>query len=246
MTMKLIIKDSYEELSKEAAKIIESQIREKKDSVLGLATGSTPKGTYKELVRMHKEENLSFKDVTTFNLDEYIGLDKNHESSYAYFMEEHLFKWIDLKKENAFVPNGMAKNLVEYGMEYDQSILDKGGIDLQVLGIGSNGHIAFNEPSDRLSLWTTVVELTKGTIKDNSRFFDDIKSVPTKAITMGIGSIMRAKKIILIVNGENKAEILAKIINENSITTDIPASILFLHRDFTIICDREAYSRVEK
>lgn len=243
--MKLIVKENYQELSLEAAKIIERQVREKKDSVLGLATGSTPLGTYKELVRMHKEENLTFNEVTTFNLDEYIGLDRNHESSYIYFMEENLFNLIDLKKDNAFVPDGMAKNLIEYGLEYDQMILDKGGIDLQILGIGSNGHIAFNEPSDRLSLWTTVVELTNGTIKDNSRFFDDINDVPTKAITMGMGSIMKAKKIVLLVNGENKAEILAKIINENSITTDIPASILFLHHDFTIICDKEAYSKVK-
>lgn len=243
--MKLILKENYDELSKEAAKIVENQIRQKKDSVLGLATGSTPLGTYKELVRMHKEEELSFKEITTFNLDEYIGLDKNHESSYVYFMEENLFKWIDIRRDKAFVPNGMAKDLFEYGKKYDQMILDKGGIDLQILGIGSNGHIAFNEPSKNLSLWTTVVELTEGTIKDNSRFFDDIESVPTKAITMGIGSIMKAKKIILLVNGKNKADILAKIINENSITTDIPASILFLHRDFTIICDKEAYSRVK-
>ena len=243
--MKLIVKENYEELSKEAARIIANQIREKKDSVLGLATGSTPIGTYKELIRMHNEENLSFENITTFNLDEYIGLDENHESSYVYFMKENLFKWIDLKKDNAFVPNGRAKNLIEYGMEYDKMILDKGGIDLQVLGIGSNGHIAFNEPSESLSLWTTVVELTDQTIKDNSRFFDDIKSVPTKAITMGIGSIMKAKKIILLVNGENKADILAKIINKDSINANIPASILFLHQDFTIICDKKAYSKVD-
>ena len=243
--MKLIVKENYEELSKEAARIIANQIREKKDSVLGLATGSTPIGTYKELIRMHNEENLSFENITTFNLDEYIGLDENHESSYVYFMKENLFKWIDLKKDNAFVPNGRAKNLIEYGMEYDKMILDKGGIDLQVLGIGSNGHIAFNEPSESLSLWTTVVELTDQTIKDNSRFFDDIKSVPTKAITMGIGSIMKAKKIILLVNGENKADILAKIINKDSINANIPASILFLHQDFTIICDKKAYSKID-
>ncbi len=240
--MKLIVKENYEDLSMEAAKIIESQVRQKSNSVLGLATGSTPLGTYRELVRMHKEEGLSFKDVTSFNLDEYIGLDENHESSYVYFMKENLFKWIDLKPENAFVPNGRAKNLIEYGKEYDQMILDRGGIDLQVLGIGSNGHIAFNEPAESLSLWTTVVELTDQTIKDNSRFFEDIKDVPTKAITMGIGSIMKAKKIILLVNGKNKAEILATIINKSSINTRVPASILFLHRDFTIICDKEAYS----
>ena len=160
-------------------------------------------------------------------------------------MKENLFKLIDLKIDKAFVPYGRAKNLIEYGMEYDKMILDKGGIDLQVLGIGSNGHIAFNEPSESLSLWTTVVELTDQTIKDNSRFFDDIKSVPTKAITMGIGSIMKAKKIILPVNGENKADILAKIINKDSINANIPASILFLHQDFTIICDKKAYSKVD-
>ena len=244
--MRLIVKENYEELSKETSNIIEAQIREKKDTVLGLATGSSPLGTYKDLVRKFKEEDLSFKDVVCFNLDEYIGLNGNNKSSYTYFMNENLFKHIDIKSENTYIPDGMAKDPIRFGIEYDQTILDKGGIDLQILGVGSNGHIGFNEPADRLSLGTTVVELTQGTIQDNSRFFDHVKDVPTKAITMGIGNIMKARKIILLVCGMHKSEILAKILNEESITTNIPASLLLLHSDFTIICDKEAYSKVKR
>ena len=243
--MKLIIKENYEELSKETSKIIESQIREKKNSVLGLATGSSPLGAYKDLVRKFQEEGLTFKDIISFNLDEYIGLDKNNKSGYTYFMNEKFFKYIDIKRENTYIPNGMAEDPIRFGAEYDQTILDKGGIDLQILGVGSNGHIGFNEPAGRLSLGTTVVELTQGTIKDNSRFFDHVEDVPTKAITMGIGNIMKARKIILLVSGRHKSEILARILNENSITTDIPASLLLLHTDITIICDKEAYSKVK-
>ncbi|MDY0236221.1 MAG: glucosamine-6-phosphate deaminase [Gudongella sp.] len=244
--MKVIIKENYDELSKEAAKMVEKQLRGKKNSVLGLATGATPLGTYKELVRLFKDEDLSFKDVSSFNLDEYIGLDENNENSYRYFMSENLFKLIDIKKENTYVPNGMANNPIEAGMEYDRTILENGGIDLQILGIGSNGHIAFNEPAKSLSLGTTLVRLAKATIQDNARFFDNIKDVPTEAITMGIGSIMRARKIILLASGKNKADIIGKLLNSPSITTNIPASLLLLHPNVTIICDKDAYSRVNK
>lgn len=243
--MKLIIKENYDELSKETSKIIECQIRQKKDSVLGLATGSSPLGAYKDLVRKFEDEDLSFKDVISFNLDEYIGLDKDNKSSYTYFMNENLFNHIDIEKGNTYIPNGMAKDPIRFGTEYDQIILDKGGIDLQILGVGSNGHIGFNEPADRLSLGTTVVELTQGTIQDNSRFFENVEDVPTKAITMGIGNIMKARKIILLVSGMHKSQILARILNEKSITTAIPASLLLLHTDITIICDKEAYSKVQ-
>lgn len=244
--MRIIVKENYDEISKEAAKLIQKEIEYNKNSVLGLATGSTPVGTYKELAYKFKEEGLSFKDVTSFNLDEYIGLDGNNTNSYKYFMNENLFKWIDIKKENTYVPNGIANDPIESGIEYDQAILNKGGIDLQILGIGSNGHIAFNEPAESLSLGTTVVELTENTIQDNARFFEDIKDVPTKAITMGIGSIMRAKKIVLLASGKNKADIMGKLLNSPTINTNIPASLLLLHPDVTIICDKEAYSGVNK
>lgn len=244
--MNIVVKENYDELSKEAANAIGAQIREKKNSILGLATGSTPLGTYKEIVRKFEEEGLSFKEVISFNLDEYVGVDGTNESSYRYYMNENLFKLIDIKIENTYVPNGMAKNYIKYGLEYDQAIIDKGGIDLLVLGIGTSGHIAFNEPAGNLPRGTTLVELTEGTINDNSRFFDHWENVPTKAITMGIGSIMKAKKIILLVSGVNKAEILGKILNEKVITTHIPASVLLLHPDVTIICDKEAYSKVNK
>jgi glucosamine-6-phosphate deaminase len=244
--VKIIVTENYNALSTEAAKIIEAQLTEKKDSILGLATGSTPLGTYKELIKMCKESGLSFKDVISFNLDEYIGLDENSEKSYRHFMNENLFKDINIKSENTYVPDGMAKDPAISGKQYDEAILAKGGIDLQILGIGSNGHIAFNEPAENLSVGTTVVELTENTIQDNARFFEDIKDVPTEAITMGIGSIMRAKKIILLASGTNKADIMGKLLNNSSINTQIPASLLLLHPDVTIICDSEAYKRVEK
>ena len=207
-----------------------------------MATGSTPIGTYNELIKAHKEYGLDFSKVKTFNLDEYVGLDGEHLNSYRYFMNEKLFDHININKENTYIPNGRVKNLDDYCKEYDNDIDRAGGIDIQILGIGTNGHIAFNEPADRLSVGTSIVNLTESTIKDNSRFFDSMDEVPKTAITMGIGSILKAKKIILLASGKSKAPVMKKLLEENMVTTQLPASFLLLHPDVTIIVDEDAYS----
>lgn len=240
--MRLIIEKTYDDLSKRAANIIKKEIRRNPKLVLGLATGSTPKGTYEELIRSHKREGLDFAKVTTFNLDEYIGLSEDHPGSYRYYMNEMLFDHINMDKNNIHVPNGRASNLEKYCEQYDQEIELSGGIDLQILGIGTNGHIAFNEPSSQLPVGTSIANLTENTIRDNSRFFNSIAETPKTAITLGMGGILKAKKILLLANGANKREIMKSLLNMNQIDTMIPASLLLIHPDVTIIVDEEAYS----
>ncbi|HLS52923.1 MAG TPA: glucosamine-6-phosphate deaminase, partial [Tissierellaceae bacterium] len=184
--MEVIVKKDYESLSKQVAEILAEEIRKKPDIKLGLATGSTPVGTYEELIKLHKQKGLDFSKVKTFNLDEYIGLSGDHPNSYRYFMNDILFDHINIKKENTFIPNGKARDPKKECKAYDKLIEEAGGIDIQILGIGTNGHIAFNEPAEELSAGTSVVDLTENTIKDNSRFFDSIDEVPKTAITMGI------------------------------------------------------------
>lgn len=239
--MNLIIEKDYDSLSKRAAEIVRKEIETKKDLVLGLATGSTPVGMYRELIRMHREEGLDFSKVTTFNLDEYIGLSHDNPNSYHYFMKDNLFNHINIDMNNVFIPDGNAQNLKDYCKEYDKLIEEKGGIDLQILGIGKNGHIAFNEPEEELSLGTNVVELTESTIQANSRFFNSIDEVPKMAITMGIGTIMKAKKILLLANGKSKVPAINKLIRGDKLTTRFPASVLLLHPNLTVIIDEEAY-----
>ena len=238
--MKIIVKKDYKELSREAANIISNKIKLNPSMILGLATGSTPIGTYEELIRMHNEEGLDFSKIITFNLDEYLKIPYNNPNSYHYFMEDNLFNHVNINTDNIHIPDGNAEDIEEFCIEYDKKIEQAGGIDLQVLGIGENGHIAFNEPAPILSLGTHVTDLTESTIKANSRFFDSIDEVPKKAITMGIGSIMKSKKILLLANGEKKAHIIAKILKEGKITTEIPASLLLLHPDATVIMDEAA------
>jgi glucosamine-6-phosphate deaminase len=240
--MKVLIKKDYEEMSKAVGEIFVEAIRNKPDIVLGLATGSTPMGLYKELIRAHNEEDLDFSQVKTFNLDEYVGLSHDNPNSYGYFMNDELFKYINIDKMNTHVPNGKAENLEECCKEYDDMIIDAGGIDIQVLGIGVNGHIAFNEPAEALSAGTNIVGLTKNTIEVNSRFFDSMDEVPKTSITMGMGSILKAKKIVLLASGKNKAPVIKKLLNENMVTTQLPASFLLLHPDVTIIVDEAAYN----
>ncbi len=240
--MKLFVEKDYEKLSKLAANIVKEEIEKKPNIVLGLATGSTPEGMYKELIRLHKEEGLDFSNVTTFNLDEYVGIDEDHPNSYHYFMKEVFFDHINIDLKNTFVPDGKAENPEEYCKEYDKLIEEKGGVDLQVLGIGENGHIAFNEPDEKLNLGTSIVNLTQSTIEANSRFFDSIDEVPKTAMTMGIGSIMKAKKIILLANGKKKAKVIKELLKKDKITTQLPASMLLLHPDVTVIVDEEAYN----
>lgn len=237
--MNLIVVDNYEELSKVAAKEFAKVINEKPNAVLGLATGGSPVGMYKELIKMYENKELDFSNVTTVNLDEYVGLNPEHEQSYRHFMNENLFKHINVDITKTFVPNGLAEDLAAQCKEYDEKIKELGGIDVQLLGIGNNGHIAFNEPDTELSAGTHVISLTQNTIEANARFFDNIDDVPKTAITMGVGGIMKAKKIILIASGESKAEAIKGIFS-GKITTENPASMLQMHRDAVVIVDKDA------
>lgn len=237
--MKILIKNNDEKMSKEAAKIIINQINIKSNSVIGFATGGTPLGLYKELIVAYNENNLDFTQMITFNLDEYVGLPKSHEQSYNKFMWDNLFNHINVKKENVNIPDGMVSDLEGFCKEYEKKIEEVGGIDIQILGIGRNGHIAFNEPGSEFDSRTRVVRLMEETIKDNSIFFEDIHDVPTKAITMGLGTIMDARKIILLASGDNKSDAINKLLN-GLVTKEVPATVLKNHKNVTIIIDKEA------
>ncbi|MBO5912230.1 MAG: glucosamine-6-phosphate deaminase [Clostridia bacterium] len=232
--MKFISVKTYEELSKIAADIIAAQIIMKNDCVLGLATGSSPVGTYKNLIKKVQDGEISFKSVTSVNLDEYVGLDSSHDQSYRYFMNDNLFNHVDIDKAKTFVPNGCADDLIKEGESYDALIKSLGGIDLQLLGIGLDGHIGFNEPEAFFTAATHPVTLDESTIEANSRFFASKADVPTRAITMGMMSIMQAKKILLVANGAKKLEVIKKMM-EGPVDPMMPASILQLHPDVTII-----------
>ncbi len=240
--MKVLVEKDYDSMSKSAGGMIIEEIKRKPNIVLGLATGSTPIGMYKELIKEYKEDRVDFSKVKTFNLDEYVGLSSEHPNSYRYFMNNELFNHININKENTHIPNGKAENLERYCKQYDKAIDEAGGIDIQILGIGENGHIAFNEPDEALSVGTSIVNLTENTIEVNSRFFDSMEEVPKTAITMGIGSILKAKKIILLASGEKKGPVIKRLLNDNRITTQLPASFLLLHPDVTIIVDEAAYN----
>ncbi|SHJ97485.1 glucosamine-6-phosphate deaminase [Paramaledivibacter caminithermalis] len=242
--MRIIFTEDYQQMSKKAADIVVSQIILKPDSVLGLATGSTPLGMYKQIVNTYKEGHIDFNEVTTFNLDEYYGLDKTNNQSYYYYMLENFFKNININMERVNIPNGTADDIEKECLDYERKIRNCGGIDLQVLGIGRNGHIGFNEPDLKFEALTHIVELDQQTIKDNSRFFDTIEDVPTKAISMGIKTIMRARKIVLLASGEEKADAIHGAIY-GKITPELPASVLQLHPDVVFIVDKEAGSRLD-
>lgn len=239
--MKVIVENNYDMVSKKAAELVNNEIAKNPNIVLGLATGSTPVGMYKELINKHKSEGTDFSKVKTFNLDEYVGLDGEHSQSYRYFMNDELFNHINIELKNTFVPNGKAKDLDRVCKEYDEKIKEAGGIDLQILGIGQNGHIAFNEPARELNAYTSVVDLTESTINVNSRFFNSIDEVPKTAISMGIASILKAKKIILLASGKNKKEVIKQLLENPVLSTEFPASMLLCHPDVTVIVDRDAY-----
>ncbi len=243
MSINISIVKDYDEMSRRAARIIADAIRNKPNLVLGLATGSTPVGCYQELIRMHKEEGLDFSRVITFNLDEYIRLPPTHPQSYRYFMDENLFRHVNIKIENTYVPDGLSADLQRTCKEFEELIKRAGGIDLQLLGIGANGHIAFNEPGSSFDFRTMVVNLSERTIKDNARFFKSIEEVPRQALSMGMGTIMEVRKIILLASGVGKAEAAAKSV-EGPITTDVPASILQRHPNCIFILDEEAASKL--
>lgn len=232
--MKFIKVDSYEKLSRVAASIIAAQVVLKPDCVLGLATGSSPVGTYKNLAEACKKGDVDFSKVTTVNLDEYEGLPQTNDQSYRYFMNENLFSNINIPMESTNVPNGCAEDLDAECKRYDELIESLGGTDIQLLGIGIDGHIGFNEPADVFTKETHVVTLDESTIEANSRFFASKDDVPRKAVTMGMGAIMQAKKILLIANGKNKKDILEKALY-GAIDPQVPASILQLHPDVTVI-----------
>lgn len=232
--MNYIEVETYEELSRKAAAIIAAQVISKPESVLGLATGSSPLGTYACLVKAYENKDLDFSKVTSVNLDEYVGLTGENDQSYRYFMNTNLFSKINIRKECTFVPNGCAKDVEKECKEYDERIESLGGIDIQLLGIGLDGHIGFNEPDQVFTKETHLVDLDPSTIEANARFFSSADDVPKQAVTMGMGGIMGAKKVLLIANGKNKEEILKKAFF-GPITPQIPASILQLHPDVTVI-----------
>lgn len=232
--MRIIKAKDYEDLSLKAANIIAAQITLKPQSVLGLATGSTPVGAYAHLVELCKKGELDFSEITSVNLDEYVGLKGDHPQSYRYFMNEHLFNHVNIDVSKTNVPCGTAADVDAECSRYDNLITSLGGIDLQLLGLGLDGHIGFNEPASYFAKGTHRVELDKSTLEANSRFFTSIDEVPKSAVTMGIGSIMQAKKVLLIVSGANKKSILEKTLY-GEITPEVPASILQLHPDLTVI-----------
>lgn len=242
--MKIIVTETYGELSFQAAALMAEELKRCKNLVLGLATGSTPEGMYAELVKNYRERNLDFSDVVTFNLDEYVSLEPGHPQSYQYYMRRHLFDHVNIAAENINIPSGCATDLESECRAYDAKIEKAGGIDLQVLGIGANGHIGFNEPDSSLKVATHCVSLTEETIAANSRFFETTQQVPRKAVTMGVGSIMKAAKIILLASGSGKAEAIRQTTG-GAVTTAVPASILQVHKDVTLIVDRAAASQLK-
>lgn len=243
--MKIYQEKDYDALSRRAANLISAEVIRKPDCVLGLATGSTPIGTYRQLAAWNQKGDFSFKDVRTVNLDEYLGLPSTHDQSYRYFMQENLFDKIDIPFEHTHVPDGMAADPEKECRRYDELVRSLGYADLQLLGLGRNGHIGFNEPGDCFRKETHVVELTQNTIEANARFFENEAAVPKKAITMGIGCIMAARRVLLVASGANKAEAVYRTVC-GPITPQCPASILQLHNDVVIVGDEEALSMVRE
>ena len=240
--MRFISCADYTAMSRQAANLISAQVIVKPNCVLGLATGSTPIGTYKQLIEWYNKGDLSFANVRSVNLDEYKGLSGDHDQSYRYFMQVNLFDHIDIKPENTHVLDGLAKNPQAECTAYNRLIRDLGGIDLQLLGMGLNGHIGFNEPDDYFSKGTHCVDLTESTIEANKRFFASADDVPRQAYTMGVQTIMLARKIIIVVSGENKADILREAFF-GPVTPRVPASILQLHTDVSVVADEAALSK---
>ena len=230
-------------MSRQAANLISAQVIVKPNCVLGLATGSTPIGTYKQLIEWYNKGDLSFANVRSVNLDEYKGLSGDHDQSYRYFMQTNLFDHVNIDPANTNVPNGMAADPEAECLRYNQVIRDMGGIDIQVLGMGHNGHIGFNEPGHAFELETHVVNLTESTIEANARFFASREEVPRRAITMGIKSIMQARQILVVVSGESKADIV-KAAFTGPVVPEVPASILQMHPDVVLVGDKAALSKL--
>lgn len=241
--MKIYKAKDYKDMSRKAANIISAQVIMKPNCVLGLATGSTPIGTYDQLVEWYNKGNLDFSEVTTVNLDEYKGLPRTNDQSYYYFMHQHLFDRVNIDPERTNVPNGMEPDAEKECGRYEELIRSLGGVDLQLLGLGHNGHIGFNEPGEAFEKETHCVDLTESTIEANKRFFASADDVPKQAYTMGIKTIMQAKKILIVVNGENKADIVERAFF-GPVTPEVPASILQLHNDVTLVGDEAALAKI--
>ena len=242
--MKIYKAKDYKDMSRKAANIISAQVIMKPNCVLGLATGSTPIGTYDQLVEWYNMGDLDFSEVTTVNLDEYKGLPRTNDQSYYYFMHQHLFDRVNIDPERTNVPNGMEPDAEKECGRYEELIRSLGGVDLQLLGLGHNGHIGFNEPGEAFEKETHCVDLTESTIEANKRFFASADDVPKQAYTMGIKTIMQAKKILIVVNGENKADIVERAFF-GPVTPEVPASILQLHNDVTLVGDEAALAKIE-
>lgn len=234
--MTIYIQKDYNEVSKKASQIVSSQLILNPKSVLGLATGSSPEGMYKNLIELYKNDVIDFSEVTTFNLDEYLDLDASSDQSYVYYMNKHLFDHVNIRKKNINIPSGVTNDIEKTCNEYDEKIFNSSKIDLQVLGIGNNGHIGFNEPDVHFEAGTHLVQLDNATLEANVRFFNSIDEVPKRAISMGIRNIMQSKKVLLIATGESKIDAVYKMLFED-ITPNLPASILQVHNDFTLIVD---------
>ena len=241
--MKIYKAKDYKDMSRKAANIISAQVIMKPNCVLGLATGSTPIGTYDQLVEWYNKGDLDFSEVTTVNLDEYKGLPRTNDQSYYYFMHQHLFDRVNIDPERTNVPNGMEPDAEKECGRYEELIRSLGGVDLQLLGLGHNGHIGFNEPGDEFTKMTNCVDLQESTIEANKRFFASADDVPKQAYTMGIKTIMQAKKILIVVNGENKADIVERAFF-GPVTPEVPASILQLHNDVTLVGDEAALAKI--
>ena len=241
--MRVIIVKDHAKQGKLAAGLIAAEMRRKASFVLGLATGTSPIPLYRELIRMHKEEGLDFSTTISFNLDEYVGLAPTHEQSYRHFMNVQLFDHVNINRKNTFVPDGTAEDVDEFCAEYEEMIEDVGGIDYQVLGIGSNGHIGFSEPGTSLSSRTHRTRLTQSTIDDNSRLFEKKEDVPTEAISMGIGTVLDTERVVLVANGANKADAVAKAI-EGPVTATVPASALQFHPAVTFVVTEDAATKL--
>ena len=241
--MKIYKAKDYKDMSRKAANIISAQVIMKPNCVLGLATGSTPIGTYDQLVEWYNKGDLDFSEVTTVNLDEYKGLPRTNDQSYYYFMHQHLFDRVNIDPERTNVPNGMEPDAEKECGRYEELIRSLGGVDLQLLGLGHNGHIGFNEPGEAFEKETHCVDLTESTIEANKRFVASADDVPKQAYTMGIKTIMQAKKILIVVNGENKADIVERAFF-GPVTPEVPASILQLHNDVTLVGDEAALAKI--
>lgn len=243
--MEIIVQPSAEHASRLAARLVADTVRSKPDAVLGLATGSTPVPLYRELIRLHREEALDFSRVTTFNLDEYVGLDRGHACSYRRFMEDNLFRHVNLKPENTHVPDGMSRDIPGECRRYEERIQRSGGIDLQILGIGSDGHIGFNEPTSSLASRTRIKTLTQTTRRDNARFFDDPDDVPKHCITMGVGTILESRTIVMLAFGAQKASVIGRAV-EGPLSAMVPASAMQIHPTVKVFLDEAAAAQLTR